>query len=379
MPITIRGSTSSSLRLGTGNVSNPSLSFANAPDTGFYLTQGNIGFSVAGIEKARVTPSGLVVSGNVSATNFVINGSTVVGAATTLISNVQVANSTYSVLDDTAVSTEGGFLLINGSGFVGGSMVLVGGTPATSTTVLGYTQMGAQIPSKTAGTYSVTVVRPDSVSVNVPLGITYSPSPVWSTSTDLGNVTQNTAFSLALAATSDSNVTYANTSALPPETILASDGTLSGNITSVVDETLYTFQITAQDLELQDVPRTFSLQYFLDFVARKLTATDAAAYDQFGWSVSMSSDGTRVIVGAHYADPGAIGNAGAAYVFTRSGSTWTQESKLIASDKASGDSFGQSVSMSSDGTRVIVGAYAVVSYAGAAYICGYSNGTWVSY
>ena len=259
MPITIRGSTSSSLRLGTGNVSNPSLSFANAPNTGFYLTQGNIGFSVAGVEKARVTPSGLVVSGNVSAANFVINGSTIVGAATTLVSNVQVANSTYSVLDDTAVSTDGGYIVMNGSGFIGGSMVLVDGTPATSTTVLGYTQLGAAVQPKAAGTYSVTVVRPDSVSVNVPLGITYSSFPAWSTSTDLGNVTQNTAFTRTLAATSDSNVTYANTSALPPQTTLASNGTLSGNITTGVLGTTYSFEVKATDMETQEALRTFSL------------------------------------------------------------------------------------------------------------------------
>jgi hypothetical protein len=115
----------------------------------------------------------------------------------------------------------------------------------------------------------------------------------------------------------------------------------------------------------------------------KLTASDKAANDSFGYSVSMSSDGSRVIVGARYADPGGTTDAGAAYVFIRSGTTWTQESKLTASDKAANDYFGSSVSISSDGSRVIVGAlYADpggTSNAGAAYVCGYSGGTWVSY
>ncbi len=48
--------------------------------------------------------------------------------------------------------------------------------------------------------------------------------------------------------------------------------------------------------------------------------------------------------------------AGAAYVFVRSGSTWTQQAKLTASDAAAGDQFGYSVSVSGD--TAVVGAYA---------------------
>jgi uridylate kinase len=158
---------------------------------------------------------------------------------------------------------------------------------------------------------------------------------------------------------------------------------LSGNITNVTDETLYTFTVKAQDLELQDTQRTFSLQYFLDFVARKLIASDKAASDSFGYSVSMNSDGSRVVIGAGAADPGGTTDAGAAYVFSRSGINWTQEFKLTASDKAASDYFGQSVSMNSDGSRVVVGAYGAdpggTTDAGAAYVCGYSNGVWLSY
>ncbi|EPY00121.1 FG-GAP repeat protein, partial [Magnetospirillum fulvum] len=66
--------------------------------------------------------------------------------------------------------------------------------------------------------------------------------------------------------------------------------------------------------------------------ASKLTASDKAAGDNFGSSVSLSSDGNTAVVGASGADPGGISNAGAAYVFTRSGGTWTQQAKLTASD-----------------------------------------------
>ena len=79
-----------------------------------------------------------------------------------------------------------------------------------------------------------------------------------------------------------------------------------------------------------------------------------------------------MIVGAY----GKTGSTGAAYIFSRSGATWTQEAKIEASDGGSSDSFGWSVSISSDGSRAIVGAYNKNSTAGAAYIFSRSGTTW---
>ena len=79
-----------------------------------------------------------------------------------------------------------------------------------------------------------------------------------------------------------------------------------------------------------------------------------AANDYFGTSVSMSADGTRVAIGA----PDNDGNgtrAGHVRVYSESGGVWTQVGADI-DGKASGDNFGHSVSMSSDGTRVVIGA-----------------------
>jgi hypothetical protein len=261
MPVSFRGSVINQFRLGVGNVSAPSLAFAQSQNTGFFLAQGNVGVSVNGIEKLRITPDGLVVSGNVTANTFF---GTAPGIIETLVSNVQVANSTYGVQDDTAVSTDGGFVVVNGSGFVGGSMVLVGGTPATSTTVLGYTQLGAQVQAKAAGTYALQIVRPDSISVNVPLGVTYSPVPVWNTSSTLETVFKTVQFTQTLAATeaTGSNVTYAvaSGSSLPSNVTLNANGVLSGNIDSdSASNSTYTFTIDAIDQQFQGIPRTFSL------------------------------------------------------------------------------------------------------------------------
>ena len=126
----------------------------------------------------------------------------------------------------------------------------------------------------------------------------------------------------------------------------------------------------------------FSLTFGPDWSAtpteRKIVASDAAAGDQFGTGVAISSDGNYVIVGAPLED-GTSTDMGAAYVYVRSGSTWTQQAKLVSSDLQETDYFGHSVSINSDGTYAIVGAYGEdtgASLAGAAYIFTRSGSTW---
>jgi len=118
----------------------------------------------------------------------------------------------------------------------------------------------------------------------------------------------------------------------------------------------------------------------------KITASDLLASDYFGWAAAISSDGNYVIVGAHYEDGGAgdpLSASGAAYVFTRSGSTWTEQAILRASDALADDWFGYSVSINSDGTYAIVGAMkedggsgGPTTDAGSAYVFTRSGSTW---
>jgi hypothetical protein len=92
----------------------------------------------------------------------------------------------------------------------------------------------------------------------------------------------------------------------------------------------------------------------------KLTASDGAAYDRFGSSVSVSGD--TAVIGAY----GSNVNRGSVYVFTRSGTTWTQQAKLTASDGAIGDLFGYSVSISGD--KAVIGAHMDDGRIGSAYV-----------
>ncbi len=85
---------------------------------------------------------------------------------------------------------------------------------------------------------------------------------------------------------------------------------------------------------------------------QKLVASDGAADDRFGYAASVSAD--TVVIGARYdADNGLY--AGSAYVFFRSGSVWSQQQKLLAPDGVGGDYFGSAVSVSAD--TVVVGAF----------------------
>jgi len=106
---------------------------------------------------------------------------------------------------------------------------------------------------------------------------------------------------------------------------------------------------------------------------QKLTASDGAANDELGWSAAIEND--TIVLGASADFVQTIN--GYAYVYTRTGTTWTQAQKLLADDGASGDSFGRSVSIA--GNSIVVGAAeddeGSVNAAGSAYIFAESSST----
>ena len=105
----------------------------------------------------------------------------------------------------------------------------------------------------------------------------------------------------------------------------------------------------------------------------KLTASGAIGSPRFGFRVALSADGDRALIGG-YADNNF---AGAAWVFTRNGSTWTQEgSKLTASDATGNPSFGSAVALSADGATAAIGGNGDNSSVGAVWIFTRSGSTW---
>ena len=106
----------------------------------------------------------------------------------------------------------------------------------------------------------------------------------------------------------------------------------------------------------------------------KLTASDGAPDDRFGSSVSISGD--YAVIGAYGGDD-ILNNRGAAYIFHRSGTNWTQQAKISAYDGAEDDWFGWSVSI--DGDYVVIGSVDDDdngSASGSAYIFHRNGTTW---
>ena len=89
---------------------------------------------------------------------------------------------------------------------------------------------------------------------------------------------------------------------------------------------------------------------------QKLLATDKASGEAFGNAAALSADGNLAIIGAWLEDAGATSDNGAAYVFERKGTLFSQQQKLLASDKASDDWFGVAVALSADGSFALLGA-----------------------
>ena len=90
--------------------------------------------------------------------------------------------------------------------------------------------------------------------------------------------------------------------------------------------------------------------------------------DRFGFSIGLSADGNTLAVGAIAEDSGAKGingdqndnsqpNSGAVYVFTRNGTSWSQQAYIKASDTDAADLFGYSVGLSADGNTLAASAY----------------------
>src|SRR2546428_3104365 len=136
-----------------------------------------------------------------------------------------------------------------------------------------------------------------------------------------------------------------------------------------------------------------------------IKASNTGQDDQFGFNVALSADGNTLAVSAPYEDSAATGingdqadnsmlNSGAVYIFARTGSTWSQQAYVKASNTGEadeGDQFGYSIGLTGDGNNLVVGAIGEDSAAtgvngnqkdnsaqgsGAAYVFSRSGSTW---
>lgn len=105
---------------------------------------------------------------------------------------------------------------------------------------------------------------------------------------------------------------------------------------------------------------------------QKLVADDGAVDDQLGWSVAL--DGDTALLGAPGTADGGDFATGAAYVFTRSGDTFSQTQKLTADDGVGADDFGFGVAVR--GATAIITAANALGGQGKAYVFSGDGGTW---
>jgi len=102
----------------------------------------------------------------------------------------------------------------------------------------------------------------------------------------------------------------------------------------------------------------------------KILAFDGAADRHFGGSVSLSSDGLLLAVGAYFYPEG----KGAVYFYTRSGDVWTQRQKIQPGTGQIGDTFGQNIEISGDGNTLAISSYGYDTYSGQTVVAS-STGT----
>jgi hypothetical protein len=181
------------------------------------------------------------------------------------ITSVIVTDSGYNTLDDTAAATSNSYIRILGTGFQSTANVFLNGTmvPKANVTFVSSTELRAVLPVSNTGNYAVSVYNSNSSGALYSSSFVISTMPQWLTSANLTNVPANTPFSTTLSASSDSNITYSNTTALPAGTTLAANGLFSGAIST---QATYTFDVKATDAENQDTTRTFNLTIISDAV-----------------------------------------------------------------------------------------------------------------
>jgi hypothetical protein len=105
----------------------------------------------------------------------------------------------------------------------------------------------------------------------------------------------------------------------------------------------------------------------------KLTGAEERGDGEFGTAVALSADGNTALIGGIGDDK----DTGAVWVFTRSGSTWSQQGeKLVGSSPEEEGRFGQSVALSGEGTTALIGCGPFYGHGGGAWIFTRTGSTW---
>jgi len=193
--------------------------------------------------------------------------------------SIQITDSNYNAIDDTAVDINGGYAVITGTGFntinytIGGAtyvsspQVLLDNTPVNTVTFVSDTTLRVRLPAAAAKSYSIQIINPDGRLAILPAALTYSPSPIWQTSSTLTSVEGLASINIQLSANEATNsaiiYSLAAANTVPTGMVLFSNGLFRGNVITNANAT-YNFTVQATDTENQDAYRTFTLPVTLN-------------------------------------------------------------------------------------------------------------------
>lgn len=227
---------------------------------------------------------------------------------------------------------------------------------ATGSTPLSYQwrRNGANIPGATAATYVLSPTATTDSGDQFNVIVTNAFGSVTSQTATLTVNPPGTGGGQELVPGADSLIEYGIATAIDGNTLVIGSNKHDGSNTYVGAAYVFIRQGSSWQLQAKLEPNVKRRNQF------------------FGWSVDMMGD--TVVVGAP-GDKSTGTNAGAAYVFTRSGTTWTQQAKILPADLTANDGFGIDVSVDSD--SLAAGAYNEgPSSAGAAYVFTRSGTNW---
>jgi alpha-tubulin suppressor-like RCC1 family protein len=286
-----------------GTVSTPGMCLKSNQRTGLFLgDDGHLHVAVNGQDVCTMTDTVCHVQGNVIATHINENGiDLVTSPQQPTITNITVSNDAWTPIDDTAVLANSSTtnIIVDGTNFTPGSVVMVQNKVAKETNYISPTQLYVRPPSLPRGSYNVKVLRPDLEEVVVPSGLTYSETVTWGIMSGLLFADYGIAFDFSLIASSDSQITYSNATPLPPETLLdTATGSLSGTITTVTQDTTYSLQMIATDEELQKASKFFIFQYTA-MTVESVDITDSG-WTPTGGTVLYQSGGYIVVNGGGF-------------------------------------------------------------------------------
>jgi hypothetical protein len=277
-------------------------------------------------------------------------------------STVTVVNPPVLASLSSVCGSTGTVVTINGTNFTGTSQVRLNGTVCPTFTVMSSTQINVTMPF--GGSITTASVTTPCGTGNLQLALSvssFSPAsgPAGSLITISGlnlgclqSVTIGGTPQIILSNTSTSAVVF-----LMPGT---SNGTISVSSGTGTATSAGTFTVTA-------TPYPYFQQ------GSKRTGTGASGAAQQGTAVAISADGNTAIVGG----PTDNSSAGAAWIFVRNGSTWSQQgSKLVGTGATGAAKQGTSVAISADGNTAVLGGPTDNMGAGAVWVFTRTGGVW---